>query len=158
MLLFFLFVAFFVFVVFLLASNCFSEQISFQVVQHDKRFKEITDEVLSVEDELLTRFFEKGFIVTNSPAVISESKNQTDLLWSKGLGEAFEGSSDFFVQVNIYLEEIEESEIKKDVIINRVDWILANALNGETIESGSLKKVNNISNDIISKINNVIKA
>jgi len=149
---------FFVFVVFLLASNCFAEQISFQVVQHDKRFKEITDEVLSVEDELLTRFFEKGFIVTNSPAVISESKNQTDLLWSKGLGEAFEGSSDFFVQVNVYLEEIEESEIKKDVIINRVDWILANALNGETIESGSLKKVNNISNDIISKINNVIKA
>lgn len=149
---------FFVFVVFLLASNCFAEQISFQVVQHDKRFKEITDEVLSVEDELLTRFFEKGFIVTNSPAVISESKNQTDLLWSKGLGEAFEGSSDFFVQVNIYLEEIEESEIKKDIIIDRVDWILANALNGETIESGSLKKVNNISNDIISKINNVIKA
>ena len=143
---------------FLLASNCFAEQISFQVVQHDKRFKEVTDEVLSVEDELLTRFFEKGFIVTNSPAVISESKNQTDLLWSKGLGEAFEGSSDFFVQVNVYLEEIEESEIKKDVIINRVDWILANALNGETIESGSLKKVNNISNDIISKINNVIKA
>lgn len=149
---------FFIFVVFLLASNCFAEQISFQVVQHDKRFKEVTDEVLSVEDELLTRFFEKGFIVTNSPAVISESKNQTDLLWSKGLGDAFEGSSDFFVQVNIYLEEIEESEIKKDVIINRVDWILANALNGETIESGSLKKVNNISNDIISKINNVIKA
>ena len=149
---------FFVFVVFLLASNCFAEQISFQVVQHDKRFKEITDEVLSVEDELLTRFFEKGFIVTNSPAVISESKNQTDLLWSKGLGEAFEGSSDFFVQVNIYFEEIEESEIKKDVIINRVDWILANALNDEKIESGSLKKVNNISNDIISKINNVIKA
>ena len=149
---------FFIFVVFLLASNCFAEQISFQLVQHDKRFKEVTDEVLSVEDELLTRFFEKGFIVTNSPAVISESKNQTDLLWSKGLGEAFEGSSDFFVQVNIYLEEIEESEIKKDVIINRVDWILANALNGETIESGSLKKVNNISNDIISKINNVIKA
>ena len=149
---------FFIFVVFLLASNCFAEQISFQVVQHDKRFKEVTDEVLSVEDELLTRFFEKGFIVTNSPAVISESKNQTDLLWSKGLGEALEGSSDFFVQVNIYLEEIEESEIKKDVIINRVDWILANTLNGETIESGSLKKVNNISNDIISKINNVIKA
>ena len=149
---------FFVFVVFLLASNCFAEQISFQVVQHDKRFKEITDEVLSVEDELLTRFFEKGFIVTNSPAVISESKNQTDLLWSKGLGEAFEGSSDFFVQVNIYLAEVEESEIKKDIIIDRVDWILANALNGETIESGSIKQMNNISNDIISKINKVIKA
>ena len=149
---------FFVFVVFLLASNCFAEQISFQVVQHDKRFKEITDEVLSVEDELLTRFFEKGFIVTNSPAVISESKNQTDLLWSKGLGDAFEGSSDFFVQVNIYLAEVEESEIKKDIIIDRVDWILANALNGETIESGSLNKINNISNDIISSINKVIKA
>jgi hypothetical protein len=149
---------FFIFVVFLLASNCFAEQISFQVVQHDKRFKEVTDEVLSVEDELLTRFFEKGFIVTNSPAVISESKNQTDLLWSKGLGEAFEGSSDFFVQVNIYLAEVEESEIKKDVIIDKVDWILANALNGETIESGSIKQMNNISNDIISKINKVIKA
>lgn len=142
----------------MLASNCFAEQISFQVVQHDKRFKEVTDEVLSVEDELLTRFFEKGFIVTNSPAVISESKNQTDLLWSKGLGEAFEGSSDFFVQVNIYLAEVEESEIKKDVIIDKVDWILANALNGETIESGSIKQMNNISNDIISKINKVIKA
>ena len=149
---------FFIFVVFLLASNCFAEQISFQVVQHDKRFKEVTDEVLSVEDELLTRFFEKGFIVTNSPVVISESKNQTDLLWSKGLGDAFEGSSDFFVQVNIYLAEVEESEIKKDIIIDRVDWILANALNGETIESGSLNKINNISNDIISSINKVIKA
>ena len=142
----------------MLASNCFAEQISFQVVQHDKRFKEVTDEVLSVEDELLTRFFEKGFIVTNSPAVISESKNQTDLLWSKGLGDAFEGSSDFFVQVNIYLAEVEESEIKKDIIIDKVDWILANALNGETIESGSLNKINNISNDIISSINKVIKA
>jgi hypothetical protein len=149
---------FFIFVVFLLASNCFAEQISFQVVQHDKRYKKVTDEVLSVEDELLTRFFEKGFIVTNSPAVISESKNQTDLLWSKGLGEAFEGSSDFFVQVNIYLAEVEESEIKKDVIIDKVDWVLANALNGETIESGSIKQMNNISNDIISKINKVIKA
>ena len=149
---------FFIFVVFLLAGNCFAEQISFQVVQHDKRFKEVTDEVLSVEDELLTRFFEKGFIVTNSPAMISESKNQTTLLWSKGLGDAFEGSSDFFVQVNIYLAEVEESEIKKDIIIDRVDWILANALNGETIESGSLNKINNISNDIISSINKVIKA
>ena len=81
--------------------------------------------------------------------MISESKNQTDLLWSKGLGDAFEGSSDFFVQVNIYLAEVEESEIKKDIIIDRVDWILANALNGETIESGSLKKVNNISINFI---------
>ena len=64
----------------------------------------------------------------------------------------------FFVQVNIYLAEVEESEIKKDIIIDRVDWILANALNGETIESGSLNKINNISNDIISSINKVIKA
>ena len=57
----------------LYSSLCFAKQISFQVVQHDESSKDVTEQSLVIEDEVLNKFFDYGFIVTNSDAAVSTS-------------------------------------------------------------------------------------
>ena len=57
----------------LCAQVCFARQVSFQIIQHDERTEKVTEQSLVIEDELLSGFFESGYIVTNSPTVVSNS-------------------------------------------------------------------------------------
>jgi hypothetical protein len=88
----------------LLASGalCFANQISFQIVQHDDSLDSVSEDSMVIEDSVLNNFFEYGFIVTNSDAAISESQAQDEKLYKIGQGDAFNGFSDYFVQIKLY--------------------------------------------------------
>ena len=62
-----------------------------------------------IEDSVLNNFFEYGYIVTNSDAAISESKAQDEKLYKIGQGDAFNGFSDYFIQIRLYYERTEET-------------------------------------------------
>ena len=85
----------------LCAQVCFARQVSFQIIQHDERTEKVTEQSLVIEDELLSGFFESGYIVTNSPTVVSNSDANDIVLYNKALGDAYEGSSDYFIQIKL---------------------------------------------------------
>lgn len=148
----------------LLGSNCFARQISFQIVQHDISADDVTEQSLSIEDEMLNGFFEKGYIVTNSPSVVSVSESQDEKFWNAGIGEAFEGFSDYFIQVKLFYVA---SDDKRNKNISQIDWTVAAAKTGVVIENGSTENKFNInkkddlrklSYNLVSEIAKVLKA
>ena len=90
-------------------SFCFANQISFQIVQHDESLDCVSEDSMIIEDSVLNNFFEYGYIVTNSDAAISESKAQDEKLYKIGQGDAFNGFSDYFIQIRLYYERTEET-------------------------------------------------
>lgn len=143
--------------VFLCAQFCFAKQISIQIVQHDERTDQVTEDSLIIEDELLSGFFETGYIITNSPTVVSQSADDDVVLYNKALGDAYEGCSDFFVQVKLYYKNS----------LKTVDWKIASVSTGETIKESSLessvavtddKGLKKISSQLISEISRILKS
>lgn len=140
---------------------CYGGQISIQVVQYDKAQKNVTEKSLVIEDELLTGFFENGYIVTNSPATISNSKGTDQKCFGIGMNDAYNGCSDFFVQVKLIYDG-EKSDLKK------VDWTLYSVITGEKIEDNSIsefvmtkeneKDLHIVALQVISKIKEAINA
>ncbi len=123
-----------------MSSFCFAKQISFQVVQHDISDTKVNENTYAVEDELLTSFFEQGFIVTNSQAAVSTNEAQDKKLWDTGYSEAFDGSSDYFIQVVLSFSEIEVSgSLKKQIAISKIDWTLTSVQNGKEIKKSFIK-------------------
>lgn len=120
------------------ANLCFAKQITVQIVQHDVSADKVMETSMVVEDELLNAFFDNGFIVTNSPAAISVSTKEDTALFNSGIGDAYEGYSDYFVQVKLYFE-LDESERKND--LKKVDWTLASAVTGAKIKESTMDKL-----------------
>jgi len=153
-------------VLLLICSNVFAYQISFQVIQHNNASQKVNEKALSLEDELFTGFFNKGYIVTNSQAVISKSENQDETLWTKGYGEAYDGFSDYFVQVKLYFSQPVKNEEtgKMEQGIDKVDYTVTKVQSGEKIAEKSIEyksleeDVYEVSSDLIIDINKVIKA
>ncbi|MBP5602778.1 MAG: hypothetical protein J6X78_08625 [Treponema sp.] len=142
--------------VFLCAQACFAKQISIQIVQHDERTDKVTESSLVIEDELLNGFFETGYIITNSPTVVSQSDNDDMLLYNKALGDAYEGSSDYFVQIKLYYKNS----------LKTVDWTIASVATGRTIKESSFenssttdeKGLRKVSSQLVSEITKIIKS
>ena len=142
---------------FLCAQFCFAKQISFQIVQHDQRTDKVTEDSLILEDELLNGFFETGYIITNSPTVVSNSADDDQVLYNKALGDAWEGCSDFFIQIKLNYKNN----------LSTVDWTLASVSTGRTIKESSLenavvvtdyKSLRKLSSQLISEITKIIKS
>ena len=152
---------------FLLCSGVFARQIAIQVVQHDETSEKVCEQSFVLEDELMNGFFENGYIVTNSQASISKSEKQDSSLWSVGFGEAYDGFSDYFVQIKLYYSVGKPGEIKKESYISRVDWNLTAVTSGITIKSSSIKDFSkqmksvdakSVSSYLIKEIKEAIKA
>lgn len=145
----------------LVGANCFAGQISIQIVQHDKVNKDVSENSLIIEDEVMTGFFNNGFIVTNSPAVVSESQVQDDSFCKAGIGEAYDGCSDYFVQIKLFYKENVVDLQKIDLSIFSVTT--GKKIKDSTISSFSLNKKNTTdlyktSSDVVAKIKEAIKA
>lgn len=147
---------------------CFAKQIAFQVVQHNGTSKDVIESSYEVEDTLLNGFFNKGFIVTNSSATVSNSVSTDEKLWNSGFGEAYDGASDYFVQVKLYFSSV-ENETKTGVVtkLDKASWSLCAVKSGKTIktdtiinENGAPQKesVGKISASIINEITKALKA
>ena len=151
-----------IFVLFMFCVFCFyGGQISIQVVQHDKIQKNLSENSLVIEDELLTGFFENGYIVTNSPAMTSDSKGSDEKCFSIGMNDAFNGYSDYFVQIKLYYDG-EKSDLSK------VNWTLYSVSTGEKLEDSFInefvmtkenkKDLHIVALQLISKIKEAINA
>ena len=131
---------------------CFANQISFQIVQHDESLDSVSEDSMIIEDSVLNNFFEFGYIVTNSDAAISESVAQDEKLYKIGQGDAFNGFSDFFIQIKLYYERTEET-LSKNSDLYQIDFSITSVKTGKKIAD---KTMNDIKIDRTKK-NNLVK-
>lgn len=140
----------------LCAQFCFAKQISFQIIQHDDKTQDVTEQSLVLEDEMLNYFFETGYIVTNSPTVVSESDENDVVLYNKAMGDAYEGSSDYFIQVKLFYNNS----------LRQIDWSIASVATGNKIKESSIKGsvtaadekgMKKLSSELMSEIYNILK-
>lgn len=129
--------------IFLIFSEfCFCQQISFQIVQHDSSSDDVTEQSFIIEDQLVEMFFENGFIVTNSPTVISSSENQDENFWKSGLKDAKDGFSDYFVQIKLYFSK-NKNNVDGKSVLSKAEWSLVSTKNGRELKKNSLKTPKN---------------
>lgn len=147
-----------------LCSLCFAKQLCFQIVQHDDAAKGVTEQSYIIEDEVLNRFFDYGFIVTNSDSTVSSSQSQDDSLFTKGIKDAFNGYSDIFIQIKLFYERTEQNTSENSELKN-IDFLVANAKTGTKIAENSLKNIKlehkkddlkKISSNLTAEINKVL--
>ena len=143
--------------IFLCANFCFAKQIQLQIVQHDDRTDSVSEDSLVIEDELLNGFFETGYIITNSPAAVSASASDDLILFNKAMGDAWEGSSDYFVQIKLYYTNS----------LHTIDWSVASVTTGKTIKESKFessvrpldeKGLRNVSSRLITEISKILKS
>lgn len=145
---------------------CFANQISFQIVQHDASLDNLSEDSMVIEDSVLNTFFEFGFIVTNSDAAISESSAQDEKLFKIGQGDAFNGFSDYFVQIKLFYERTDQTQTASSDLC-KIDFVVASPKTGEKLAEKSIKNIkydrtkkNNLSDisiDLVDQINKVLK-
>lgn len=148
-------------------SLCFANQISFQIVQHDDSLDCVSEDSMTIEDSVLNNFFEYGFIVTNSDAAISESKAQDEKLYKIGQGDAFNGFSDYFIQIKLYYERTDET-LSANSDLYEIDFSITSVKTGKKIADKSMKNIkidrtkkNNlvkISSDLVYEISKALRA
>lgn len=148
-----------------LGTFCFARQLCFQIVQHDSAAKELTEQSLTIEDEVLNSFFDYGFIVTNSNATISNSQNQDETLFETGLKDAFNGYSDIFIQIQLFFEQNDENTTTNSEL-KSINFIVANASTGVKIAENNLQNIKlehkkndlqKISSNLVFQINKILK-
>ena len=154
-------------VLLLCGTLCFANQISFQIVQHDDSQDSVSEDSLTIEDSVLNNFFEYGFIVTNSDAAISESKAQDEKLYKIGQGDAFNGFSDYFIQIRLYYERTNET-LSTNSDLYEIDFSITSVKTGKKIADRSMKNIkidrtkkNNlvkISSDLVNEISKALRA
>ncbi len=149
------------------SALCFANQISFQIVQHDESADSVSEDSMVIEDSVLNNFFEYGFIVTNSDAAISDSTAQDEKLYKIGQGDAFNGFSDYFVQIKLYYERTENT-LSTNSDLYKIDFIITSVKDGKKIAAKSIKdikidrtKKNNlakVSSDLVFEISKALRA
>lgn len=144
--------------------SCFAKQITLQIVQHNEVTDKISESSLVIEDRLMEGFFNNGFIVTNSEASVAASQNEDLILYNLGIGDAYEGCSDFFVQIKLYYVP---SGDNRTINLVKADWTLASAITGNKIKESSItnkkgtsesEDLRNLSSSLVSEIKKAIKA
>ena len=148
-------------------SLCFANQISFQIVQHDDSLDKVSEDSLTIEDSVLNNFFEYGFIVTNSDAAISDSAAQDERLYKIGQGDAFNGYSDYFIQIKLYYNRSEETQ-NAAADLCEIDFSITSVKTGKKIADKSMKNIkidrskkNNlakVSSDLVNAISKELRA
>ena len=148
-------------------SLCFANQISFQIVQHDDSLDSVSEDSMIIEDSVLNNFFEYGYIVTNSDAAISDSTAQDERLYKIGQGDAFNGYSDYFVQIKLYYERTDQT-LTTNSDLYKIDFSITSIKTGKKIADKTIKdikidrtKKNNLSKvsaDLVNEISKALKA
>ena len=153
-------------ILFCACTFCFANQISFQIVQHDESQDSVSEDSMTIEDAVLNSFFESGYIVTNSDAAISNSENQDEKLYKIGTNDAFNGYSDFFVQIKLFYERTEQTLVNSSDLY-KIDFVIAKPKTGTKIaqktisnikvEAGKKNNLVKISSDLVNQINKALR-
>ncbi len=146
------------------SAYCSAKQLSFQIVQHDGS-PDVSEDSLTIEDEVLTNFFDFGYIVTNSNAEVSTSSSQDEKLYKRGMGEAIDGFSDYFIQIKLFYDSVNQTGENPE--LKKIDWALASAKTGEELKRHSITDIKlehtkddmkKISSALAAEINSALKA
>lgn len=126
---------------FAIAVPSFASVISFQVVQHDVSQDKIRTSSYQIEGALMDFFFDQGYIVTNSPTIVSSNKESDDAAYGKAVNEAIDGRCDYFIAV--YAEyDVKGSEAPEMSLLSNIksiSWTAYNVITGKKIASGAEK-------------------
>lgn len=151
----------------LCGSLCFANQISFQIVQHDDSLDSVSEDSMTIEDSVLNNFFEYGYIVTNSDAAISESAAQDERLYKIGQGDAFNGFSDYFVQIKLYYERSDQT-LSQSSDLYKINFTITSVKTGKKIADKTMNNIiidrtkkNNlakVSSDLVNEISKALRA
>ncbi|MBP5451522.1 MAG: hypothetical protein J6Y16_04725 [Treponema sp.] len=122
-------------------ASSYASVISFQVIQHDDTQSAVRATSYVMENALFDYFFDKGFIVTNSPAAASEDEYEDKTIYYRSMAEAKLGKCKYFVVIladyqagisnnpgGIFLSHIKN-----------VDWTVYDAESGAKLASGGRK-------------------
>lgn len=144
----------------------FAKDVTIQVVQHGGSPETVSETTLMLEDELLNSFFDRGHIVSNLPAVMSQSSDEDKDLIEKLFSESATGGGDYAVQVRIYLDTSNSSNPKAVLLsdIKKVEWDGA-VVKSRKGASGSMQgpdaqqqnKLDNMHKYIATVVNNILK-
>lgn len=145
--------------------SCFAKQLSIQVIQHDGLKEDVSDSSFIVEDEVMNGLFDKGYIVTNSPASVSNSNAEDEKIFKTGMKEASEGYSDYYVQISLFYTGSEEVNPMTTGLI-KVEWSVFSVKSGKRIKTNTFKNLNklkkeeelkSVSYDLIAELYKVVK-
>ena len=128
---------FLMFLAFFMCSNAFSVSIASQVVQHDTTHDEVRAISLLVEETFMDFFFERGFVITNLPAEISENSSQDKKALKSGLLSADEGMCKYFIQLVIdYKNNSNSPEAFLLSNIKDIQWKIYDVKTEQVLKSG----------------------
>ncbi len=120
-----------------------------------------------IEDSVLNNFFEYGYIVTNSDAAVSESAAQDEKLYKIGQGDAFNGFSDYFIQIKLYYVRTDQT-LTTSSDLYKIDFSITSVKTGKKIAAKTMSdikidhtKKNNltkVSSDLVNEISKALRA
>ena len=84
-------------ILFFAMHSAAASAISFQIIQHDPAQEEVRSSSYVMEGVFFDYFFEKGFIVTNSPTAVSSGSAEDKVICYGALDDARLGGCDYFV-------------------------------------------------------------
>ena len=121
------------------ASSAYSSSISIQVIQHDKTQDNIRASSYVIENALFDFFFDKGFIVSNSPAANSSDESMDAEIYYQSLDEAGEGLCAYFIVVTTDYD-LEHATNPNALLLSNIEsvsWQLFDVKSGQKMSGGS---------------------
>lgn len=118
-------------------ASALNQGVMVQVVQHSAGLADVAMVSFITEDEVLSGFFNKGIIASNSPAVIAQN-DEDKKLWQEGFRDATESMLSSFVQVHLFYEDsATNSKLVRLGQLKSVSWKVASVPNGKVFEAGA---------------------
>ncbi len=135
------------------AFSCSAKSLSFQILQKNDSLTEVCESSLAFEDEILNYFFEKGYIVSNAPAVVSNSEEDDIKYYSDSFREASEGTVDYFCFIKVYFTGGEKENQKISLgNLKNISWKIVSVESGNVLEESSSKVKEKISQDDMENV------
>lgn len=123
------------------AANLSATAVSFQLIQHDPGQDKVRSSSYIIESSLFDYFFDKGFVVTNSPTSVSSTSVKDEEIYYAALSDASAGYCDYFIVISIDYNT--ENSRNPDAMIlsniEKVNWSVFNLKSGKKVGSGSRK-------------------
>lgn len=133
----------------------FSKSLSFQILQKNDSLNSVCESALAVEDEILSYFFENGYIVSNIPAVVSKSDAQDSKFYNTAYNEAVDGMVDDFCLIKIYFtgDEKDNSTVSLGNM-KKISWKVVSVKTGNVLEDSSSEIKTGISQNEAANVRN----
>ncbi len=142
-------------VLFASVAASFSKSLSFQILQKNDSLNSVCESALAVEDEILSYFFENGYIVSNIPTVVSKSDSQDLKFYNTAYNEAVNGTVDNFCLIKIYFTDDEKENSKVSLgNMKKISWKVVSVKTGNILEDSSSEVKTGISQNEAANVRN----